>query len=217
MTRNLIISLDAKQLDYAKLALDNIKNGLPRAIQGAINTTLTAAKDTFYQAILRDYALNKIPSNSNGKILNIKRAKPNDLSGNLYFKDRNLPLFKFNVNPRRPAKRNPHKVNVIAEVLRGNPQSWTHAFIAKMKSGHIGVFTRTGKTEMTTKRKWINQKRNNKDKVKHYLITERYSTSIPQMIEQVYFKNPMVQDRIQEQANIKFEEQIIKILQKASK
>jgi hypothetical protein len=86
-----------------------------------------------------------------------------------------------------------------------------------MKSGHIGVFTRTGKTEMTTKRKWINKKRNNKDKVKHYLITERYSTSIPQMIEQVYFKNPMVQDRIQEQANIKFEEQIIKILQKASK
>lgn len=217
MSNKQLITINARQLEYATLALDGIKNGLPRAIQGAINTTLTAAKDTFYQAILKEYALSKIPSNRNGKILNIKRAKPSDLTGNLYFKDRNLPLFKFNVSPRRPAKRNPRQVNVVAEVLRGNPQPWPHAFIAKMKSGRIGVFTRTGKTEMTSKRWWVNKKRNNKDKIKRESITERYSTSIPQMIEQVYIKNPMVQDKIQQQANMKFEEQINKILQKASK
>lgn len=216
MSRNLIISIDAKQLEYAALSLDGIKNGLPKALQGAINTTLTAAKNTFYDAILRDYALKKASSRQR-EVLKIQRASPANLFGSLNYSGRNLPLINFNVNPRQPAKRNPHHVKIISEVLRGNPQSWPHAFIAKMKSGHVGVFTRSGNVEMTTKRWWVNKSRNNKDKIKRELINQRYSTSVPQMVEQVYLNDVGIQDRIQNIANSKLEEQVIKILQKAGK
>ncbi len=48
MSKNQLIAIDAKKLEYVYLALQGVNRGLPRAIQGAINTSLTATKNVFY-------------------------------------------------------------------------------------------------------------------------------------------------------------------------
>ncbi len=124
----------------------------------------------------------------------MKRAKPSDLSGNLRFRSVNLLLINFKVSPRTPPRR---RKTVVSEVLKGNLKEWPNAFVVKMRNGHIGVFTRE-----TSNR---------------FPIQQRYSTSVPQMIEQVYLNNPNLQNQIQQVVEIKIDEQVNKILAKAFK
>jgi len=50
------------------------------------------------------------------------------------------PMYDFKVNPRgvNPRRRRPLQISI----LRGKAETFRHAFIAKMKSGHEGVFER---------------------------------------------------------------------------
>lgn len=211
MSKNQLIEIDTKQLDLARLMLQDVKNGLPRAIQGAINTSLTQARRDFYDAIRKEYTLQKVSSNHK-EAISMSRASPANLSGSLRYRGVGIPLINFKVTPKRPARRNPHKVRVISEVHAGKAELWNHAFIAKMKTGHLGVFTRTGKFNQVHR---VGKRRSGN--VRRESIVQRFSTSIPAMIAYVEEHDPNLRDRLQKVAENKLNEQIIKILDKVNK
>lgn len=188
-----LLSLDAKQLNFAAVQLKDIPNGLVKATQGAINTSLTQARRDFYEAIKRDYALQKTASRHK-EAVSMVRASPNRLAGALKYTGLSIPLINFKVTPNRPLQRRSRGVRVTTEVQRGNPKIWNHAFIARMKSGHVGVFERVGG--------------------KRYPIRQLYSTNIPSMINRVEQTDPELRNRLQRISEIKLNEQILRLLNK---
>lgn len=193
---NNLVTLDVSQLKYVTNVLKDVKNGLPRAIQGAINTSLTESRRDLYNAIKEEYNLQKTASRKK-EALDIKRASPTQLFGRLFYKGRNIPLINFRVAPSKSVRRNPRNTRVISEIHRGQPQTWKSAFVAQMRSGYVGVYVRRGKAQ--------------------YPITEKYSTSIPQMINYVLNNNPQLANKLQRNAEVKLNEQVDKILAKAGK
>ncbi len=210
MSKNQLLQIDSKQLDLARLMLQDVKNGLPKAIQGGINTSLTQARRDFYEAIRKEYTLQKLSSNHK-EAISMSRASPSNLSGSLRYRGAGMPLINFRVTPKRPARRNPHKVRVVSEVHAGKSELWNHAFIAKMNSGHMGVFTRTGKFHEVYR---VGKRKSGM--IRREIIKQRFSTSIPAMIGYVEEHDPNLRDRIQRITESKLNEQITKILNKAS-
>lgn len=196
MAKNQLISIDASQLKYVEQVLRNVKNGAARVVQGAINTSLTEARRNLYDAIKNEYSLNKI-SSRHKEAISMQRASPSNLAGTLRYRGFNIPLINFRVSPKKPAKRNPRQVRVRSEIHRGEVKTWRGAFIAQMKSGHVGVFTRVGRSR--------------------YPIKEQYSTSVPQMINYVLEHDPSLQSKLQGVAEKKLNEQVEKLLAKVGK
>ena len=56
----------------------------------------------------------------------------------IHFSGYEIPLYKFKVTPKAPGI----KKQVTAAVKKGGGTAFENAFIAQMKSGHIGVFER---------------------------------------------------------------------------
>lgn len=61
-----------------------------------------------------------------------------DFNENVHFAGYEIPLYKFNVTPKKPGTGK----QVSATMKRGGGAVYDDAFIAEMKSGHIGVFHR---------------------------------------------------------------------------
>ena len=61
--------------------------------------------------------------------------------GMVSFAGYKIPLYRFNVSPTLPVQRATVSAAVLAESGR---TPFAHAFIAKMKSGHTGMFERDG-------------------------------------------------------------------------
>lgn len=108
--------------------------------------------------------------------------------GTVTFAGYKLPLYRFNVTPTLPIQR----AEVKAAVMRGNGQTpFAHAFIARMKSGHTGMFEReTGRS---------------------FPVTEFMAQSTAQMAgnEEVL---EQVSEKAQETVNKRIEHEITRIL-----
>lgn len=182
------ITIDAKKLDLARIVLANIKNGAERAIQGTINTSLTMARRKIYGEIDREFDLKK--KNTRGKeVVSIQRAGPDNLVGMLRFRGSALPLANFGITPNRRQKAK----MVYAQVIRQNGfKPLGRSFIAKMRSGHIGIFARVGKGR--------------------YPIQQKYSVSVPQMVNRVLEYSPNLKTDIQTEVDSKLDYQINRLL-----
>jgi hypothetical protein len=205
------ITIDAKKLDLARIVLAEVKNGAPRAIQGTINTSLTMARRKIYGEIDQEFDLKK--QNTRGKeVLSIQRARPDNLVGMLRFKSKALPLYNFGINPRGQHL-GPYSGKLLrAEVIRGEVNQWRHAFTAKMKNGHWGVFTRSGKF---TTRNNHNKKRSTWRAGKRHqveIINQRYSVSVPQMVNRVLEYSPNLRTDIQAEVDNNLDRQLERLL-----
>lgn len=209
------ITIDAKQIEFAKSALSDVKNGFRRAVQGAINTSLTMARREIYAEVKQTYAIRKVLSRDKN-FVRMRRAAPDSLVGWLHFKDRSIPLINFEVNPQKPQK--VKRVTTISNSKRGK-RTWRHAFVQKIPgSGHIGVFEQNIHTEQKkyTKNIWYETKRSGvkhrQYEVEQHGIREFYGISIPKMVENVTQYNSGFQAKLQAKANDRFNEQIAKLL-----
>lgn len=197
MAKASLISLEVNQLKYAFLMLKDVKNGYQRAVRSAIDTTLTEARSTFYDAIKKNYALEKTKSREKEAIY-VQSTRPNALYGYLRYSYRALPLINFKTRPNTIRAMGEVRKAISTEVRRGNKTKWRHSFIAKMKSGHVGIFERVGKAR--------------------YPITQLMAnTSILQMIETMLGRDPELRSRIQLISERKLNQKINELLLQASK
>lgn len=106
--------------------------------------------------------------------LRIRNAAPESLEASLTSVSKNLPLMRFKTNPGKVPVRRPAATK--SAVRRAGLTAVSGAFIARMPSGHIGVFKRM----RSSRHKKVT--RNGKTYWSGLPIRELYGPSVPGMI-----------------------------------
>lgn len=152
-----MIELTAEQIDRAERLLERIPGAAPKAMARAINRATESART---EAARKVRALYYITQKDVTSTIKIYKASPSDLSAMVLSRGNLIALTKFRVTPKKPQPK--RRREIIVRVKRGGGGVVKKAFVARMKSGHIGVFKRAGE--------------------RRYPIDQMYGPSIPEML-----------------------------------
>lgn len=142
-----MIEITSETIERTQTLLAGIPKGAERAFSAAINRGLSHAKTQALKQVKNVYAVKPAALNEATKT-RVQTASTGNLAGYVSFSGVKIPLYKFQVTPKEPGKG-----KVRAGVMKGGGTAFESAFIAKMKSGHIGIFER-----ITSKRLPIEEK-----------------------------------------------------------
>lgn len=141
------MQIDISEDTKAKVSvlLSEIPKGPEKAFTGAINGALTRARTVIFQEVQGTYAIKKKVLDEYTKT-DLQKASTSDVCGVIKFAGTQIPLYKYDpTNPKYPI----HGMTVRAG--QKTATTFENAFIAKMKSGHLGIFERTSKTSLPVK------------------------------------------------------------------
>ena len=155
-----MIRVDAKQLEKAENVLSQIPGAVPKAVARAINRATQNARTNAVKKITNEYTIKR---KRVVDTMDIKKASPGKLSAFVLSKGSVIALSYFKTFPGKvPTRR--LKNPVFVQVKKSGGGTIKGAFLAEMKSGHIGVFHRAnGNSSMP--------------------IQQNYGPSVPQMLE----------------------------------
>jgi hypothetical protein len=132
-----MIEITNEQMERVSLILSGIPNGAKKVFYNAINRGLQTVRTQSGKSVTKTYRILQKDFKSETSITE-KKASQSNLIGEIAFAGTSIPLIKFQVSPKEPQRQ-----TVSVAVLRAaGGERLKHAFIAKMKSGHIGVFER---------------------------------------------------------------------------
>jgi hypothetical protein len=156
-----MITFTPEQLAKAERMLGHLPGEVVKALNRAINRAADAARA---EAVRGATARYRVQASAIRKTMTIYRAAGGQPAAAISSTGNRIPLFKFRVTPSSPATKRltrPHK----AAVLKANaPKPILGAFVARMKNGKLGLFSRVGK--------------------KRFPIKEHFGLSIPEMLGQ---------------------------------
>lgn len=133
------VTIDVKGLKEGLAKIDALVVGTQKSTAKAINKALPKIKKAAVDRVNEEYLVTKPNIN---KTIKVDKAGMT-LSAFIRSKGRPIALSKFRVTPKRPPKRKGR--TVIAQVMRsGGGGAIPNAFIARMRSGHIGAMYRKG-------------------------------------------------------------------------
>ena len=133
------VTFDIRGLKEGLVKIDALSVGTQKSTAKAINKALPKIKKAIVDRVNEEYLVTK--SNIN-KTIKVDKAGMT-LSAFIRSKGGPMALTKFRVIPKRPPKRKGR--TVIAQVMRsGGGGAIPNAFIARMRSGHIGAMYRKG-------------------------------------------------------------------------
>lgn len=181
-----MIEITEKQIERVSAILAGIPKGAERAVSSAINRGLTSMRQKSTEKVRESYSI-KRKDLTDRSVMRMKKANFSNLSGSIQYSGAVIPLIKFNVNPTKPSKK-PVTVSVLKKNTGERLQS---AFVARMPSGHVGVFERLTRERTPTK--------------------ELYGPSIKHMMENEEVLNKIEADA-KEQVNKRLEHEISRIL-----
>lgn len=146
-----MIELQADKSDIADLlrTLKVLPKGLEKAASRAINKTLTSTRAYMVKVVRADYAVRARDVRSE---LEIQKANWSHLTGRVYGSGSpGIPLIQFARMKRVPSTRRlksggyTPKVGVPVLIRKDRGKMAARGiFLARMKSGHVGAFKRTG-------------------------------------------------------------------------
>lgn len=137
MSVNIGVTIDAETMERVQTMLAQVPKGAERAFSNAINRGLSKIKTGAFKEVKRVYTVQS-RALSDATSTNVKKASTGDLAGHVHFAGYEIPLYKFNVTPKKAGTGK----QVRATMKRGGGAVYDSAFIAEMRSGHIGVFHR---------------------------------------------------------------------------
>ena len=134
-----MIEIDDRDLDRAAKLLEAFPGAIDKVSKKAVRAAVKGVKREAIDKITERYTIQK---NRVGGTMRVgywgagavfsSRGQVNDLS---YFKH----------NPRSVLKHRPQKGKYLySQVVKGQGGTIAHAFLARMRSGHVGVFQRAG-------------------------------------------------------------------------
>lgn len=193
----------AEAVDRAKKLLTGIPGGINKAVKNAMPRAASALRGGTTRAIQQKYDISaaNLRTNDNAKI---NYTYENGVTAHIRFNGKKIPLYRYNgTTPRQPSV---NSGKTVIAIIGGNPKpvhpgvapyahqfkssspkKFNDAFIAKMSSGHIGIFERTGGVTA-----------GGSDQIK-----EIQGSSIPQMLG-----NKEIQKGLAKTAEKKFEERM---------
>lgn len=126
-------------VEYDKKKLQRLAQAFPKAAVSSLNRVGASTRTKISSEVRQDYNIKK--SDLDKRILKPTKASPSILRTKISIRGPRIPLFAFGGKPRQPKQR----ANASAEIKAGKRKSFSHFFVAKMPSGHIGIFKRTGR------------------------------------------------------------------------
>lgn len=190
-----LIEIDAHQMAAAEALLINVKNGAQQAISKSVNEGLKVAQKKIIEAIGDTFFFSK-QTVRHKSVIEVSKATVNRLFGSLVCKGDPLPLYNFTTNPRKVQRVSTVKAAVKRD---GGLKAFQHGFIAKMDSGHIGLFTRLPRNPRS-------------DKTGNYKIRERYGNSIPQLMKTVLRETDDIEQAANDVVEQELESQVSRLL-----
>lgn len=188
-----MITLDAEHIERAELLLKNIPGGIDKAVVRAINRSVDRAQTATVKKVRDRYY---IKAGDVRKTIKVKKANYSDQIAIIRSTGSPVALSKFKITPSKPPQKRTKKP-VRARVVKGEGgELKRRAFVAKMKSGHIGVFERAGKSR--------------------YPINQFYGPSVPQMLGHKSVVT-YVKERAKEQLVSRLDHEIERLLRGAGR
>lgn len=135
-----MIEVDARGIEQAQELLKDIPGASKKAVSTALRKSLRNAKKEAVKEVRERYTIRKA-----GYVSRTIKMKVENMTGILSSKGPVNDLSYFKTNPKTVPKRRPPKGKYLySQVVKGQGGTIAHAFLAKMKSGHVGVFQRAG-------------------------------------------------------------------------
>lgn len=191
-------------LEHAERLLAGIPGGVEKAVRSAMARSASHLKAQSSRISKERYDI-KAANIRDAENAKISYSYQNGVQAHIVFAGQRIPLYRFGgASPGAPTKDTSERGPVMAgpdnwhfwapsipahgHVLKStSPALFRHAFVARMKNGHVGIYERTG--GMTS---------NDKDE-----IEELFGPSVPQMLGQ-----QEVAKKLSEEAMEKFEERL---------
>lgn len=152
---------EQEAIERAKALLSNISGGAEKAMKAAMSRTVQRLRSGANKAIQEKYDISDAGIRSE-KNVRVRYDYRNGVQATVTFSGRKIPLYRFGgTSPAVPTQDiAAGKKHVMVKgawttqyqgvSARGHqfrdtgPTQFTDAFVARMKSGHIGIFERTG-------------------------------------------------------------------------
>lgn len=170
-------------VDRAMKLLAGVEGGIEKAVSSAINRAAARLRSSNVKAVRERYAISASNIRESENV-QVSYSYDNGVQAFIRFSGASIPLLRFDgASPHQPTKDTSARLPVMSgeehwrlmypsvaasgHVLKStSPYSFEKAFVAKMGTGHTGIFERTG--GMTS---------NGKDE-----IEELFGPSVPQML-----------------------------------
>lgn len=191
-------------IDRAVNLLAGVEGGIQKALRSATNKAVARLQRSNVKAVRERYAISAANIRAEENV-QVKYTYQNGVQAFVRFDGQRIPLFRFDgASPSQPTKDTSERVPVMAgeenwhlmfpsvsasgRVLKENsPYRFEQAFVAKMRTGHIGIYERTG--GMTSY---------GKDKIEEF-----FGPSVPQMLG-----NEEVEEKLAGEAMKSFEKDL---------
>ena len=135
-----MIEVDARGIEQAQELLKDIPGATKKAVSTALRKSLRNAKKEAVKKVRERYTIRKA-----GYVSRTIKMKVENMTGILSSKGPVNDLSYFKTNPKTVPKRRPPTGKYrYSQVVKGQGGNVAHAFLARMKSGHVGVFQRAG-------------------------------------------------------------------------
>ena len=171
-----MIEITSDAMERAQTLLAGIPKGAERAFSNAINRGLSHVKTQALKQVKNVYTVKPAALNEAART-RVQTASTGNLAGYVSFSGVKIPLYQFNVSHDGSGKK------VRAGLKKGSQTAFSHAFVAKMKSGHIGIFERVG--------------------TKRLPIEEKMGLSAAQMVQ-----NEVIMEQLTKEAQEKVDERL---------
>ena len=149
-----------QSLDRAVRLLAGVSGGVEKAIKNALPRAASHLRSHSGQHIRERYAISQSALRTNENV-KIRYTYHNGATAEIVFNGRKIPLYRYNgSSPKQPTFNKGRSVKALltggwatvnpgiaasGHLLNGTaPTKFDNAFTAQMKSGHIGIFERTG-------------------------------------------------------------------------
>lgn len=214
-----MITIDEKGLAEAQKLLVDMPKAVPKAAARAINRAAAAAKKAAWDQVKKTYTIKRARvSKAWDKITKATASNP---SATLTSRGSVMPSSYFTTKPKNPPKRRPRNP-VYVQVRHDGGGPISGAFVARMKSGHTGVFHRMqegtrGKIFQYMDGGEPRQKIRGVGLTKGIAaIEQNYGPSVPQMLGSKSV-SAFIEERASEVLNQRFEHEINAILNGVTK
>lgn len=199
------VEVSEETTDRLHTILAGIENAEEKVLKPALARGLSAGKTAFSKQTRETYHVSPSILSSYSKVgyKNVS-VSGNGIIGSIEYSGGVIPLFKFNVAPKKPTY---GKKAVKASVMRSGGQVvFENAFIAQMKSGHLGIFEGKGTWRRSTRPTKTGGNTENNEKIK-----ELFGPSVPRMAENAVVLQS-VEDRVNEVINQRIDHEIERLL-----
>lgn len=137
-----MLEISENTIRQVEARLAGIPGGAEKAYTKAINTALAGVKKSVYAEVMKEYAIDNKTLERYTKT-NTQKASTSNLCGSVTFSGEQIPLYKYSLtSPKNPSR------HLALQVIGGQktPAALDGAFVQTMKSGHTGIFSRTGES-----------------------------------------------------------------------